>query len=252
MGHPVVFSDATARSGLDGFRHSAGSQVKRFLMEVPSGGVALFDYDRDGWIDIYLVNGSNFEALRGQQEHPKAALYRNNGDGTFTDTTAVAGVANEGWGFGAAVGDYDNDGWPDLHVTNFGKDRLYRNNGDGSFSDVTDRAGISIPGWSTAASFGDFDRDGDLGPLRLWVSGIPPLPRIDSQPSGGMSAGPEGGNGDGSGDSALGEGIGPILLHDPPTCLQLPWQTGPVRSPGPHRNPRLPPSATTGTAPSPT
>ena len=181
-GAPVVFSDATARSGLDAFLHSAGSKVKRFLMEVPSGGVALFDYDRDGWIDIYLVNGSNFEALRGQQEHPKAALYRNNGDGTFTDTTAAAGVANEGWGFGAAVGDYDNDGWPDLHVTNFGKDRLYRNNGDGSFSDVTDRAGISIPGWSTAASFGDFDRDGDLD---LFVCGyleFPPCPESTPNP----------------------------------------------------------------------
>ena len=175
-GAPVVFSDATARSGLGGFLHSAGSKVKRFLMEVPSGGVALFDYDRDGWIDIYLVNGSNFEAIRGQQEHPKAALYRNNGDGTFTDTTAAAGVANEGWGFGAAVGDYDNDGWPDLHVANFGQDRLYRNNGDGSFSDVTERARISVPGWSAAPSFGDFDRDGDLD---LFVCGyleFPPCP----------------------------------------------------------------------------
>ena len=179
-GAPVVFADATARSGLGGFLHSAGSKVKRFLMEVPSGGVALFDYDRDGWIDIYLVNGSNFEAIRGQREHPKAALYRNNGDGTFTDTTAKAGVANEGWGFGVAVGDYDNDGWPDLHVTNFGKDRLYRNNGDGSFTDVTDRAGVSIPGWSTAPSFGDFDRDGDLD---LFVCGyleFPPCPAAAS------------------------------------------------------------------------
>ena len=135
-------------------------------------------------MDRHLL-GQRFQLrgnLRGQQEHPKAALYRNNGDGTFTDTTAVAGVANQGWGFGAAVGDYDNDGWPDLHVTNFGKDRLYRNNGDGSFSDVTDRAGISIPGWSTAASFGDFDRDGDLD---LFVCGyleFPPCPESTPNP----------------------------------------------------------------------
>ena len=98
-GAPVVFSDVTARSGLGGFRHSAGSTVKRFLMEVPSGGVALFDYDRDGWVDIYLVNGSTFESVRGQQEHPKAALYRNNGDGTFTDTTAEGGSRQRGLGF---------------------------------------------------------------------------------------------------------------------------------------------------------
>jgi hypothetical protein len=159
-GAPVVFVDKTVSSGLAAFRHRSGRPEKKYILEVPSGGVALFDYDNDGWLDIFLVNGSTFEALKGKEPAPKAALYRNNRNGTFTDVTAKAGVANERWGFGAAVSDYDNDGDLDLYVTNFGPNRLYRNNGDGTFSDVAASAGVLLGGWSTAATFGDFNRDG--------------------------------------------------------------------------------------------
>lgn len=157
---PVVFQDVTPGSGLDRFRHRSGSAEKRYILEVPSGGVALLDYDNDGWLDIYLVNGSTFEALAGKEPPPRAALFRNNGDGTFSDVTARAGVANERWGFGAVSCDFDNDGWPDLYVTNFGPDRLYRNRGDGTFVDVAPQAGVALSAWTTAAAFGDFNRDG--------------------------------------------------------------------------------------------
>ena len=102
-------------------------------------GVAIIDYDNDGWPDIYLVNGGTLDAGRASTPMPKAALFHNNHDGTFTDVTVKAGVANERWGLGAVVGDYDSDGWPDLYVTNFGKSRLYHNNGDGTFIPVDDQ-----------------------------------------------------------------------------------------------------------------
>ncbi len=184
-GAPVYFADVTARAGLQKFRHVSGAADKRFILESPSGGVALFDYDNDGWLDIYLVNGSTFAALEGKEKPPRSALFHNNKDGTFTDVTAKAGVANERWGFGAAVGDYDNDGWEDLYVTNFGKNRLYRNNGDGGFTDVAEEAGAALGGWSTGASFGDYDGDGDLD---LFVAGYvafdpsnPPEPRATGE-----------------------------------------------------------------------
>src|SRR5215831_17302038 len=148
-GAPTYFSDVTARTGLQRFHHISGSIEKRYILESPSGGVALFDYDNDGWLDVYLVNGSTFAALQGKEKPPRAALFHNNHDGTFTDVTAKAGVANERWGFGVAVGDYDNDGWEDLFVTNFGKSRLYHNNGDGTFTDVAEKAGVTVGGWST-------------------------------------------------------------------------------------------------------
>ena len=118
-GAPVYFADVTARAGLQKFRHVSGVADKRYILESPSGGVALFDYDNDGWLDIYLVNGSTFAAWQGKEKPPRAALFRNNKDGAFTDVTAKAGVANERWGFGVAAGDYDNDGWEDLYVTQF-------------------------------------------------------------------------------------------------------------------------------------
>ena len=167
-GAPVVFTDATVSSGLATFRHVSGSAEKSQILELPGSGVALLDYDNDGWLDIYLLNGSTFDAVRGKEPAPRAALYHNNHDGTFTDVTAKAGVANERWGFGVAVGDYNNDGWPDLYVANWGKNRLYRNNGDGSFTDVAEQAGVTVGGWSAGPTFGDYDGDGRLD---LFVAG---------------------------------------------------------------------------------
>ncbi len=171
-GTPIVFEDDTKKSGLGKFQHVSGTAEKNLILEAPGSGVAIFDYDNDGWPDIYLVNGSTFDALHGKEKPPCAALFHNNHDGTFTDVTEKAGVANERWGFGVAVGDFDNDGWPDLYVTNFGKNRLYHNNHDGTFTDVAEKAGVEVSGtqpvWSTGATFGDYDGDGKLD---LYVTG---------------------------------------------------------------------------------
>ena len=187
-GAPVVFLDITHAAGLDKFHYRSGGPEKRTILETPGSGVALLDYDNDGWLDIYLVNGSTFPALKGKQSAPHAMLLHNNHDGTFTDVTEKAGVTNERWGFGAAVGDYDNDGWPDIYVSNFGKNRLYRNNHDGTFTDVAEAAGVTLGGWSTGATWGDYDRDGLLD---LFVPGYvkfdPEHPPISGQ--GGLPAG---------------------------------------------------------------
>lgn len=161
-GAPVIFVDATRAAGLDKFRHRAGTPEKNTILETPGSGVALLDYDNDGWLDIYLVNGSTFPALKGKEASPRAMLLHNNHDGTFSDVTDKAGVANERWGFGAAVADFDNDGWPDIYVSNFGKNRLYHNNRDGTFTDIAEKAGVTLGGWSTGATWGDYDRDGFL------------------------------------------------------------------------------------------
>lgn len=165
---PLIFADETKKSGLDAFRHRSGTREKAYILEVPGSGVAVLDYDNDGWLDVYLLNGSTYAAYKGKEPAPKAALYRNNRDGTFTDTTAKAGVANERWGFGVAVGDYDNDGWEDFYVANYGKNRLYHNNGNGTFTDVAEKAGVDINVWSAAPTFGDYDGDGRLD---LFVAG---------------------------------------------------------------------------------
>src|SRR5438128_922688 len=159
---PIVFIDITKQAGLDKFRHRSGTPEKATILEIPGSGVALLDYDNDGWLDIYLLNGSTFAALKGREPAPRAMLLRNNHDGTFTDVTAKAGVANERWGFGVAVGDYDNDGWPDIYVSNYGKNRLYHNNHDGTFTDVAEKAGVTLGGWSAGRTWGDYDRDGLL------------------------------------------------------------------------------------------
>jgi hypothetical protein len=139
---PVIFEDITAKAGLTVWRHTMGTPQKQFILEAPGSGVALLDYDKDGWLDIYMVNGSTYEALSGKAVSPHAALFHNNHDGTFTDVAAKAGVTNDRWGFGVAVGDYDNDGWPDLFVANFGHNRLYHNNHDGTFTDMAEKAGV--------------------------------------------------------------------------------------------------------------
>jgi enediyne biosynthesis protein E4 len=150
--------DITDSTGIQ-FEHLSSPEQK-FIVESMSGGVALIDYDRDGWPDIYFTNAQNVDmALHGKKA--RSALYRNNHDGTFTDVTDKAGVGYPGWAMGASVGDYNNDGWPDLLVTCFGGVVLYRNNGDGTFTDVTKSAGLSADSqWATGAAFGDYDGDG--------------------------------------------------------------------------------------------
>ncbi|MBZ5654357.1 MAG: CRTAC1 family protein [Acidobacteriia bacterium] len=177
---PMVFQEIAEKAGLAGWHHVMGTHEKTFIIETDGSGVGLLDYDNDGWLDIYLVNGSTYEAMAGKASPPHAALFHNNHDGTFTDVAARAGVTNDRWGFGVVVGDYDNDGWPDLYVTNFGKNRLYNNNHDGTFTDVAEKTGVALGNWSTAATFGDYDGDGRLD---LFVAGYvhydlahPPIP----------------------------------------------------------------------------
>jgi enediyne biosynthesis protein E4 len=150
--------DITASTGIH-FKHLSSPEQK-YIVESMSGGVALIDYDRDGYPDIYFTNAANVEmGLRG--ETARSELYHNNHDGTFTDVTDKAGVGYPCWAMGAVVGDYNNDGWPDLLVTCFGGVVLYRNNGDGTFTNVTKSAGLGDDHmWATGAAFGDYDNDG--------------------------------------------------------------------------------------------
>jgi enediyne biosynthesis protein E4 len=150
--------DITSSTGIN-FTHLSSPEQK-YIVESMSGGVALIDYDRDGWPDIYFTNAQSVEmAIAGTKA--RSALYHNNHDGTFTDVTDKAGVGYPCWAMGAVVGDYNNDGWPDLLVTCFGGVILYRNNGDGTFTDVTKASGLAADsGWATGAAFGDYDNDG--------------------------------------------------------------------------------------------
>ena len=149
--------DVTEKSGIR-FRHLSAPD-KKYIVESMSGGVLILDYDRDGWPDIYFTNAPTVEmALKG--EKARSALYHNNHDGTFTDVTDKAGVATPCFAMGGAVGDYNNDGYPDIYVTCLGGNVLYRNNGDGTFTDVTKKAGVVDGRWSTGAAFGDYDGDG--------------------------------------------------------------------------------------------
>ena len=159
---PVVFEDVADQAGIKTFQHHMGTPEKNFIIEVAGSGVGLIDYDNDGWLDIYLVNGSTYKAMAGQEPAPRAALFHNNRDGTFTDVGEKAGVLNERWGFGVAVADFDNDGWPDMYVTNFGANRLYKNNHDGTFTDIGESAGVALGNWSTGAAWGDYNGDGWL------------------------------------------------------------------------------------------
>jgi enediyne biosynthesis protein E4 len=159
---PVIFQDISQKAGLTSWTHKMGTPQKPYILETIGSGVCLLDYDHDGWLDIYMVSGSTYDALDGKSEPPHAALFHNNHDGTFTNVANIAGVTNDRWGFGCAVGDYDNDGWPDLYVGNYGKNRLFHNNHDGTFTDIAESAGVALGNWSTGPSFGDYDGDGRL------------------------------------------------------------------------------------------
>jgi enediyne biosynthesis protein E4 len=151
---------APSASGIS-WVHTNGRSPEMYLPETTGAGCAFLDYDNDGWMDIYLVNGG---ACDFYNPNPplRNALYRNNRDGTFTDVTEKAGVPGNAYGMGVAVGDYDGDGLPDLYVTQYPQSILYHNNGDGSFTDVTAKAGVSAPGWGTSAVWFDYDNDGRL------------------------------------------------------------------------------------------
>ena len=170
---PLLFVDATESSGLQ-FLHRASKTARKYLPETMSGGVAIFDFDRDGWLDVFLVNGAELTFPHPSDQEPRKTgpefwnrLFRNNGDGTFSDVTRVHGLQGRGYGMGAAVGDYDNDGYADLAVTNLGTGGhpaviLYHNEAGRRFIDVTERSGVHAEGWATSAGFFDYDRDGDL------------------------------------------------------------------------------------------
>jgi len=151
----VVFEDIAKQAGLTSWSHKMGAPEKNFIVETNGSGVALLDYDNDGWLDIYLVNGSTFDALDGKEEPPHAALFHNNHDGTFTNVALQAGVTNDRWGYGVSVADYDNDGWPDIFIGNYGKNRLYHNNRNGTFTDVAEKAGVTLGNWSSGSAWGD-------------------------------------------------------------------------------------------------
>ena len=153
------FTEIAAKTGIT-FKH-VFSPEKKYIVESMSGGVALFDYDNDGYLDIYFVNSLTVE-LAAKHQKTKSALYHNNGDGTFTDVTDKAGVGDVGFGMGVAAGDYNNDGFDDLYVTCLGQNHLFRNNGNGTFTDVTTKAGVGDPRFSTGAAFLDYDNDGKL------------------------------------------------------------------------------------------
>src|SRR5712664_397809 len=157
----VTFAEVPAsKSGITWVHNNAHSS-ERYLPETVGAGCAFLDYDNDGWMDIYMVNSGPCDFYTPPRPL-KNALYRNNRDGTFTDVTDKAGVAGGTFGMGVAVGDYDNDGYPDILVTSYGRCILYHNNGNGTFTDVTDKAGVAAPGWTTSALWFDYDNDGRL------------------------------------------------------------------------------------------
>ncbi len=161
---PVTFVEVPLKSAGITWVHDNGHSPERHLPETCGGGGIFFDYDNDGWMDIYLVNSGPSDFFKPEKPI-RNALYRNNHDGTFTDVTEKAGIAcgkMGHFGMGASAADYDGDGWQDLFVTNYGANVLFRNNGDGTFSDVTGTAGVASPNWSTCATWFDFDNDGKL------------------------------------------------------------------------------------------
>ena len=166
---PIWFEDVAAKSGIDVINVNGGATSKRYILEATGSGVAIFDYDNDGWPDIFLVNGTFLPSQSDSNRTVPATsltshLFHNNQDGTFSDVTVKAGLADSGWGQGVCVGDYDNDGHEDMYLTAYGKNRLYHNQGNGTFKNVAEEAGVAGTGkeWGTGCSFVDYDRDGKL------------------------------------------------------------------------------------------
>ena len=160
-GQVVTFEEINAKASGINWTHNNAHSPERYLPETVGAGCAFFDYDNDGWLDIYLVNSGPSDFFN--PETPlKNALYRNNRDGSFTEVTDKAGVAGRGFGMGVAAADYDADGWQDIYVTSYGRNLLYHNNGNGTFTDVTAKAGVGAEGWSTCAVWFDYDNDGRL------------------------------------------------------------------------------------------
>jgi len=181
----VHFEDIAVQAGLNALNVYGGDTHKEFIIETTGNGAIIFDYDNDGWPDIFLPNGSTVGGFSKTQA-PTGHLYHNNHDGTFTDVTARSGLARSGWGQGGCAGDYDNDGHLDLFLTYWGQSVLYRNNGDGTFTDVTAKAGLQTPRdeWSTGCSFVDYDRDGkaDLFVVRYVDFSYDSVPRPGQGP----------------------------------------------------------------------
>ena len=156
----IEFVDITDKAGID-FRHINAATGQKYLVETMAPGCAFLDYDGDGYLDIYLVNGAPLPGYQSEVR-PANALYKNNRDGTFSNVTSEAGVEGSGYGMGAAVGDYNNDGFPDLYLTNYGSSLLYRNNGDGTFTETAEAAGVNNSAWGAGTAFFDYDNDGRL------------------------------------------------------------------------------------------
>jgi hypothetical protein len=173
---PVQFVDVAREAGLNSPNVWGDSEHKKYIIEAKGSGLAFFDYDHDGWLDIYLTNGTQLGKEWPAGQAPTSHLYKNNRDGTFTDVTEKAGVGAFRWGTACAAADYNNDGFTDLFLSNIGESNLFRNNGDGTFTDVAKSAGVSGGfQWHTGAAFADYDGDGHLD---LYVSAYLDLPQM--------------------------------------------------------------------------
>ena len=161
---PAWFVDVSGKAGIAVRNVNGGAATKRYIIEATGSGAAIIDYDRDGWPDIFLINGKELTSGNRKASEPTSHLFHNNHDGTFTDVTRKAGLTATGWGQGACVGDYDNDGYDDIYVTQYGKNRLYHNERNGTFREVAEQAGAAGSGeeWGTGCAFIDYDRDGKL------------------------------------------------------------------------------------------
>ena len=156
----VTFEDVAAKAGLTDPTIYGGVAHNTYILETTGCGAAFIDYDNDGWLDVFLVNGTRLDAVDSQQHSNR--LLHNNRDGTFTDVTRQAGLAIEMYGLGCTVGDFDNDGYDDIYITTVGSNHLFRNLGNGKFADVTTKAGVADPGFSAGAVWIDYDNDGKL------------------------------------------------------------------------------------------